>query len=149
MPLFAVPADTPVQELAGWTTETPGDVGILVRLESDPPSRLAEWRLSEVRIGVRPPPVEGDPRTQPLAGAVLLDAPAREGELAAWLGRALRVELLVLPDAAPTVGDLLAVCDAAVRAHPRGLQCTFAAGDPQAWRAWGASSGSASSPRAP
>ncbi len=140
-PLFAVSSATAVETLAGWTVEPQGNVGILVRLEAEPPRRFAEWRLSEVRVGVREPPVEGDPRTQPLEGAVLLDAAARGGDLASLLGRALRVELLVLPEAAPTVGDLLQVCGAAVRAHPRGLQCTLAAGSAGAWRTWATPSG--------
>jgi hypothetical protein len=135
-PLFAVPGDTPVEAIAGWTVEPQGDVGILVRLEDEPPRRLAEWRISEVRVGVRQPPVDGDVRTRPLAGAILLDASRAEDDLGALLGTALRVELLVLPEVAPTVADLLHVCGAAVRAHPRGLQCTLAAGE--GWGEWNA-----------
>jgi hypothetical protein len=148
-PLFAVPAATPVERLAGWTEESHGDVGIVVRLEAEPPRWRAEWRLSEVNVGVRFPPVEGDPRTWPLRGAVLLDRAGGEGDLGALLGPAPRVELLVLPEAAPTVADLLAVCDAAVRAHPRGLQCTLAAGSVEVWKAWARSSDRSRSPHAP
>ncbi|MCB9684900.1 MAG: hypothetical protein H6738_15720 [Alphaproteobacteria bacterium] len=144
-PLLALGADEPTTSMTGWYPG-PGEVRLLVELEG---TGMPAWRLVGEPFQVWPGPVEGrfvelagrpGPNAVLLAGGVLRGAAGSElessrvdGDLGAALlelvGDRPRVDFLIAPSDAPTVGDLLDVCLKARTARPTGLRCVIAEGD--------------------
>jgi hypothetical protein len=148
VPLLALPASAPVGEALGWHRGGAGQIVLLTRVGGG--IAMPAWRVGARRIEAWAAP--GAPRARPLPGSVLLsrdqdgftllyargneapaDSPGRAARQA--LAGQVRAEVLIHPSAAPTVADLVSLCDEAAPDPRAGVRCVLVGGDPEAWRA--------------
>jgi hypothetical protein len=143
-PLVGLPADAPVTALAGRHTPEEGAVRVLFRIADGWGMRA--WRVSSLEV----PVWSADRPVTPLPGARLVWVEGGRTRVAAAgvdeevdpveaIGRVpasvARLDVLIHPSAAPTVGALIERCGAIERARPVGTRCVVALGDPAAWKA--------------
>jgi len=121
-PVIVVDGATPAADLLALGA--PGELTLLVRLAADPGPRWMEpWRWATDTLPVLTAAAEGPWRALPDAvvvrGAALPDA----------LSDAVRLDVVLVPEPAATVADVLARCVVLRQLHPIGLRCALGAGD--------------------